>query len=82
MQLLAAAQEDQEHLKIETTSSGTAKELLKKTDNGAQNTDSEAKISWGSTGAANPKGYCQHATRLDDPNHLTHNSNGKDFTIT
>lgn len=80
---LAEAQDHQEYLEIETTSSGTAEELLKRTDNGAQNESGDGtKLSWGSTQLANSNGYCQHATRIDDPKHLSHYNNGKDFTIT
>lgn len=76
---LAEAQEDQEHLEISTSSKGkTAKELLEDTDNGQ--VPVEEGVSWGSTGQANRKGYCQHATFLGDKSHLSH-KNGDDFTI-
>lgn len=64
----------QEHLVIESDSTGTAEELLKRTDNGAQQGE---RLSWGSTGKANPKGYCQHATGLGDRHHLSHNNSNE-----
>lgn len=76
---LAEAQADQEHLEITSSSNGkTSEELLQSTDN--NEVPIEEGVSWGSTGRANPKGYCQHATFLGDRSHLSH-KNGDEFTI-
>lgn len=73
------AQAPQEDLEISSSSSGkTSEELLKATDN--SEVPIEEGVSWGSTGRANRKGYCQHATFLGDKSHLSH-KNGDDFTI-
>ena len=77
MEEMLAAMAAQKHLQIETSSQGgTAEELLQRTDNGQQVGD---KLSWGSTGRANPEGYCQHATALWDPKHRSH-SNRNELT--